>query len=488
MKFVRLRRALESAAVLIFSAAAAEAQGSTVDLTQLFAHPTPQELDAVRANWAARPTATQGFQLEASGFDTTGVATDVISHVVDGERHYGAVRFPRNYVAGGVYPVVIVAHGGQSGIMLDELIGFLALFPTDCIEENSFFLLPSFRGESLVTGFAGTFTSTGAPSIADRDVDDTLGLLSAALDNYPEMDVARVAAYGLSRGGTASLLASIRDPRIRRVVDLFAFTDLSLPAVRAEIERIVDQGAPPAGIGGVAYEAFVEPWINGTMSLADARSEWIRRSPCFFAVDLPRIQVHHGLSDIQVDASHSTAILDALGQLGLGAPEVEGFFYPGGMHDPQSFVGHGARVEEFLCSFRDGPAGYCGPMRTNALGEFTAADYAGSCSLGENDFTFLAHRCSPNSFGLLFASAETAYVASGAGYLCVGHGLQRVGLAPTNASGEFAQHVDFDTTNSLLAPLFTVGDDVYFQVVYRDAGNPNGAFNFSNGLAVTLLP
>ena len=463
-------------------------QGSGVDLTQLFALPTSQELSAVRADWAARSTATQGFQLEASGVDATGAATDVISHIVDGERHYGAVRFPREYVPGGVYPVVIVAHGGQTGIVLDELLGFLALFPTDCIDEDSFFLLPSFRAEELVTNFAGTFVSGGAPNIADRDVDDMLGLLSAALDNYPEMDEARVAAYGLSRGGTASLLASIRDPRIRRVVDMFAFTDLSLPAVRAEIERIVNQGVAPVGIGGVAYEAFVEPWINGTMSLAEARLEWIRRSPCYFASDLPRIQVHHGLSDVQVDASHSTAILDALGQLGLTAPQVEGFFYPGGMHDPQSFVGHGARVEGFLCSFQDGPSGYCGPMGVNALGQFTGADYAGSCSMAANDFVFRAHRCPSNSFGLLFASTETAYIASGAGFLCLGQGLQRVGLAPTDASGVFAKTVDFHTSNSLVAPLYAVGGNVYFQVVYRDAGNPNGAFNFSNGLAITLLP
>ena len=42
---------------------------------------------------------------------------------------------------------------------------------------------------------------------------------------------------------------SARDDRVRRVIDMYGFTDLSLPSVQTEIDLIINQGAPPMGIG-----------------------------------------------------------------------------------------------------------------------------------------------------------------------------------------------------------------------------------------------
>ncbi|MEM8680986.1 MAG: prolyl oligopeptidase family serine peptidase, partial [Planctomycetota bacterium] len=320
--------ALLSTALMVLSAT----HSPLADLSELFQPPTPQEIAAVRADWATRQPSVVGYQVEASGSDAQGVRFDVVSHIVDGQRHYGAVRYPRNYTPGQQYGTLVVCHGGLVGVAAEESANFLFSLPGLCVDEQYFLVIPSFRGEPLVTNFSGTWLSGGNPSWADRDVDDTASLLSAVQANIPDMDHSRVAAWGISRGAAVALLLAERDDRIRRVIDLFGFTDFSLPSVQSQLDLILNQGVQPSGIGRVAYESFVFGWLQGTLSLAEARLAWIRRSPCYFADSLPPVQAHHGLQDVQVDPSHTQVLLGALSSLGLGAPDVEGFFYPNGQH------------------------------------------------------------------------------------------------------------------------------------------------------------
>ena len=59
-----------------------------------------------------------------------------------------------------------------------------------------------------------------------QNVDDTISLLSVALEQAPELDEERVAIVGFSRGGGVGLLTAARDPRIDAVVEFFGLTDL----------------------------------------------------------------------------------------------------------------------------------------------------------------------------------------------------------------------------------------------------------------------
>ena len=69
------------------------------------------------------------------------------------------------------------------------------------------------------------FPSEGLPSPWDRDVDDTMSLLSVAFEHVPELDEERVAILGSSRGGAVALLAAVRNRRIDAVVEFFGPTD-----------------------------------------------------------------------------------------------------------------------------------------------------------------------------------------------------------------------------------------------------------------------
>ncbi|MEC8495040.1 MAG: hypothetical protein VXZ39_08955, partial [Planctomycetota bacterium] len=239
------------------------------DLAELFAPPTSDELRLVRADWATRPLEVEDYRLEATGLDGRGDTIHVLSHVVDGQRHYGALRFPPNYVPGGSYPLIVACHGGLSGVDLDEIGNVFSTFPGPCIDSKAFVLIPSYRGEDLVTPFAGTFSSGGTASWADRDVDDTRALLSAALENYPEIDEARIGAYGLSRGAAVVMLMSLRDARVRRRRDHHA---RAVPLVELlEAAREVDAVAHHAVLHAVGRADVAHPHVVGVDAHADAQ-------------------------------------------------------------------------------------------------------------------------------------------------------------------------------------------------------------------------
>lgn len=483
-----LSNTLLCVAAASISSLTASAHSPRADLNDLFQPPTVAEIAQVRADWATRQPVVEGYRVEASGFDGTGIRFDVVSHISEGQRHYGAVRYPRNYVAGQPYGTLVVCHGGLNGVGVEESANFILSLPGLCVDENYFLVIPSYRGEQLVTQFAGTWVSGGVPSWSDRDVDDTASLLSAVQANIPDMDQARVGAWGISRGAAVAMLLAARDDRIRRVVDLFGYTDFSLPSVQSQLDLILNQGVQPTGIGRVAYESFVFGWLNGTMTLAEARQAWIRRSPCYFASSLPPIQAHHGLQDTQIDPSHTQVLLGALSSLGLGPPDVEGFFYPNGAHGINSLQGLGDRVEPYICALEAGPRAYCGPMAPHALGLYAAADYRGSSSIARNNFELRANNCRPSTVGLVFVSSNTAYVPAGAGFLCVGAGAQRLGAGLIDAAGTFRMTVDLASPNPNVAGLLAPGSKAFMQVVFRDVGNPLGSFNFSNGLQVMIEP
>ncbi len=473
-------------ALLTTQSAAAAPQA----LSRLFVPPTPDEIEDVRDDWMARTVDVGGFQLEATGLGSANERVDIISHVSEGQRHYAAVRFPLNYDPGQPHAALILCHGGLVGVSVDEAANLLSTFPGQCVDDEYFILIPSYRGEVLSSSFAGPFLSEGDQSFADRDVDDVRSMLSTVLGRpeYADIDDARVAAWGISRGAATAMVLKVRDPRVRRVVDMFGFTDLSLPSVQAEAADIINNGATPVGIGRVIYESSVEPWLSGAMTLEEARLAWIRRSVAWFTEDLAPIQLHHGLQDLAVEPAHSVLLLDRLDALGLPAGDVQGYLYPNGAHGLNSLAGQGPRAEAFLCNLQLGPSGYCGPMTESVAGSIASADYRGSASVSRNDLQFVVNNAPAGSAGLVFMAPAPGYFPSGGGFICVGGGATRVGVGGIDAQGTFELRIDLQSNHPALSSFLTVGSSAYLQLVYRDFGNGNGNWNFSNGLVVPLIP
>lgn len=319
-----------------------------VDLALLFAPPTAAETSAILAEWGGRTVQASDVVVlhEATlPYGGQGLTLRIISHRVGEITHVGAIAAPVGAEEASL-PVIVYSHGGDQGENLDLTLLLLPLALDEDIDDFVF-VVPSFRSESLTLGGA-EYPSSGAPSPWDRDVDDALSLLEAALSITPEADPERIGVLGFSRGAAVGLLMAIRDPRIDSVVEFFGPTDFFGPFVQDVVEEAL--AGSLRDLPGLDFlnQEFIQPLNVGDLSIAEMRMELLRRSPVYFASRLPDVQVHHGTSDDVVPVAEAERLIQVMTDLGRTAPSFESYLYQGGGHNPLSLPGALPRASEFL--------------------------------------------------------------------------------------------------------------------------------------------
>lgn len=324
------------------------------DLSDLHAPPTQAEIDAVKAEWATRDHGVYNWTV-VSTLTMGGGAfnVDIVSHEVGGNVHYAAVRYPENYDPTESYPVLIFNHGGASGVN----VAALGQFQATCY--RSFFVgLPSFRSEELRTGNLTNppeiYTSGGVQSEMDGDTDDALSLLTGILA-LPGADANRVGVLGGSRGGGVSHLMSAKDDRIQRASIFYGATDhMTLPGLQAKMEDYVDNGGGLKPPEAAVYTYGVAPYLDGTLTLAEARLELLRRSVVYFVDELPLpYLVQHSDDDLVVTVNHSQLLAAEFAATGISSPDFEYFEYTGYGHTLPAASGAPALQENFLCQLNN---------------------------------------------------------------------------------------------------------------------------------------
>ncbi len=321
-----------------------------VDLNALFAPPTPAERAEIERDWAARdPRAVEVHEEwdQAAEIGGEGARVRVVSHLVDGVQHVGAILQPAEIPPDPI-PVLVYAHGGDQGVSLEEVL--LIATSLRLAAGDYVVVVPSFRSESFRAG-PRSWSSEGAASVWDGDVDDALALLDVALSTIPFADGERIGAVGFSRGGTVALLMAIRDPRIAGVVSFFGPTDFFGPFVQ-EVFRASLLGDPPR-LPGVPFliAEILEPLQTSEMGVDEARLELLTRSPAHFADRIPAVQVHHGTADDIVPVEEALQLALAMEELGRGEPEFQLHLYPGAGHSPLGMPQSGPLALEFLSTF-----------------------------------------------------------------------------------------------------------------------------------------
>ncbi|MDA8603275.1 prolyl oligopeptidase family serine peptidase [Alphaproteobacteria bacterium] len=273
----------------------------------MFAPPTAAEKRSVIADWDSRKQSVQGWRVEESRRDD-GYRLHVVSHIVDGNRHFAAVRTPEDHRPGQSAPILVLNHGGWNGT--DAV--WATEVADDCLADF-FVLVPSYRGEELRTG-ERTYRSTGQQSLIDRDVDDTMALISGVLRNFPGAQGDDISTWGYSRGGGVSLMLGIRDPRVDRVVNVFGPTDVVTHDDMADRVRETHRGEDNGPFFGFPAQ-YVDAHMRGKRSKASVRRQLIGGSALHFADRLPaRVQTHHGARDTIVPVGNARALHDALDQ------------------------------------------------------------------------------------------------------------------------------------------------------------------------------
>ena len=347
-----------------------------VNYTRLFAAPTAGEVQAVRADWAARATASSNASVVAST-TVDGATVSVVRHTVTAAgggsvTHYGVVRVPAGAQN---LPALVVHHGGDNGFAISATTSntgvrqFAAVFQG--LAGSTVQVWPVYRSETLsTTGFpdlGGPYTADGDESPWDYDVDDAIALLDAVqgLDAFAaSLDDTRAAAIGFSRGGNTAALHAVRDPAVTALVDYYGPTDFFNDDAQLLATGVLTGNPGALGLPGAQFlfDNVLNPLRNadGTYNAdadyADARLSVVRRSASAFEADLPNTQVHHHVLDGVVPVGFSRAFA-AAAEGGAGG-SFEAFFYgtEGGARGGQYHAPEGTdemrasipRVESFL--------------------------------------------------------------------------------------------------------------------------------------------
>lgn len=313
--------------------ATAESIDLEAELDLLFMPATQAEMDVVLADWADRSAPAEGVRVELSeDFSLGGSEANlrIVSHMVSGYRHYGAIVTPAGADDESL-PMLVYLHGGENGVSVAD-VQIAALGLGEDLLHRFVYVLPSFRAEPLRHG--GTrWVSEGTSSHWDYDVDDVIALVNVAFETTPEAKPGGYNLLGGSRGGGVALLTGIRDERVERIVSFFGPTDFFDEWVR----DIVREAAlrMPRDLTGVTHldSTVVQPYIRGDMTRSAARLELVRRSAVLFAADFPPLQVHHGTIDFVVSVSQAESLIRTMEALGRGPPDFEAYIYESGGHD-----------------------------------------------------------------------------------------------------------------------------------------------------------
>ena len=309
---------------------------SGVNDTRLFAEPTESEIQAVRDDWALRRAESSGTPKTTASGTYDGAFHGVLQHTVvatgqDNVTHYGVVRIPDG---ASNFPVLVVHHGGDDGIFLDQtaanspnpsankgIAEWVAAFPD--LAARTVQVWPVYRSETIhldgspIVG--GPFTATGDPSPWDYDVDDSIAFLDAVVERWGDfVDESRVAAMGMSRGANTALLHAIRDTRIRAVTNYYGPTDFYNDGAKALATGVLIGNAGVLELPGAQYlfDSVLNPLrnedgsYNAEADYAGARLDVLRRSASVFTDDLPDTQVHHHVADPVVPFLFSLALKD----------------------------------------------------------------------------------------------------------------------------------------------------------------------------------
>lgn len=244
-------------------------------------------------------------QLRASGDR----ALLIVSHDKAGQRHFGAVFLPENFDTTQQYPLLLWANGLNQADptvnltknrLIQELLGSLPGY---------FIVIPSYRGQALQTYYTRYCSDGFFGDAFDGATDDALRLLHWTQQRFPTIDTQRLALFGGSRGGTVSLLAAARYPKLNCVVAQSGPTNFLLPSASKRYGK-----------------QYRYQFLSKKKPIAILREKMIKSSPIYFidryAGDLLLI---YGKKDWVVPISNAEHLKEKLkDKLNMEFVELEG--------------------------------------------------------------------------------------------------------------------------------------------------------------------
>lgn len=323
----------------ILSFISSHAQTSKTDeemLGRILIDPTSDEIEAIISYLKGRDLSPKNVVIHDTVELSNSNILYILSHQVDGYKHYGAVIIPAR-ISQNKLPVILFTTGGDGmnkefDITQDfnhaaaQFPGFLGAD----LDKKFIVVIPSFRGQQLIIGDKKYQSEGNINDAFDGATTDALALLNVTLETFKQANESKIAIYGGSRGGTVALLAAARDERIKRVIAVAAPTDMkALYQLYPEQFKLL----------------FFNDLLKGEITEQEARRKFISISPIYFTSQLPSVQLHHDKNDPFVPADFAQKLTDKMTSQGK---HLDLYFYNESIHGFWSDKNFWNRVQNFI--------------------------------------------------------------------------------------------------------------------------------------------
>lgn len=267
-----------------------------IDLNQVFLPPSIEEKNAILESWSKEQLNSDSAALIIAYPYLQSRKLEIWVQYLKNQKHYGAILFPLNYNEKKEYPALLWAGGLNQSQPNIDLRYQENRFPLFRALDNYFIIIPSFRGQALVTD-RNRYCSDGFFGDAyDGATSDALQCLYLAKQKYPSIDTGRLAAFGISRGGTVALLVGSRDTSIQAVISLAGPVDFHQSA---SYDRYTTQ--------------FKYQFLSQTKNMSLIREKLIKSSPIHFISRFPNnLLMLHGKNDTVVPLAQAELLINEL--------------------------------------------------------------------------------------------------------------------------------------------------------------------------------
>lgn len=295
-----------------------------ISLAELMKEPSREELDKILLEWKEKDFSPKGIEVIHKREMPGGDSLIVISHLVNGLKHYGAIRIPKHLDVQ-TAPILIELEGGGTGVDVSK-ITTLTRGKCRAQKDNFISILPSYRG-CLLRGEDFCFRSQGYfgdPWLGPAE--DAIALLEAVKSLYRKPDDTRVLANGISRGATVAMIMGGLTDKLDYIIATSTHT------------KFLDEHVVKNEIVGNSYaRAFYTP----TTSPEQIRKRIIASSSYYFADNLPPFDVHQGGVDELNTAWHANVLENRLQEIGKDSSTYNIFIYED--------KGHGYDDDRVVC-------------------------------------------------------------------------------------------------------------------------------------------
>lgn len=292
--------------IIVSSAARASVTGEERAVyREIFAPPTETEIADVYESFPKEYSCPE-FEITEEIYSDGEISAGIFKYLSDGLWVTGLMARP---VAGDKFPLLIVNHGGVSGLTEVDRSRIY-----DSARQGFFVLASTFRGEAGIAG-----QSEGEIGFLKEEVSDVLNLLECG-KKLPQVMPDKIAMLGGSHGGGITLLAIERTDDLACAVVLAGPADMFNEATRMMVRDWIRNPKKVKMWLSIFLEegldkisGFLNGISQGKPSIADARKELLARSPLYFTehINCPLLFFYGGLDPL-VSVEDAEALAERL--------------------------------------------------------------------------------------------------------------------------------------------------------------------------------